>query len=42
VLVYIQDNVSWTVSYALPTLGLAVSIAIFTASMPFLLDLMWV
>jgi dipeptide/tripeptide permease len=42
VLVYIQDNVSWTVGYALPTLGLAVSFAIFTASMPFWLDLMWV
>uniref|UniRef100_J3N3B5 Uncharacterized protein n=1 Tax=Oryza brachyantha TaxID=4533 RepID=J3N3B5_ORYBR len=35
VLVYIQDNVGWTVGYALPTLGLAVSIAIFTAGTPF-------
>ncbi|XP_066384313.1 protein NRT1/ PTR FAMILY 5.2-like [Miscanthus floridulus] len=34
VLVYIQDNVGWTVGYALPTLGLAVSIAIFTAGTP--------
>ncbi|CAN6304906.1 unnamed protein product [Urochloa humidicola] len=35
VLVYIQDTVGWTVGYALPTLGLAVSIAIFTAGTPF-------
>ncbi|AQK65155.1 Protein NRT1/ PTR FAMILY 5.2 [Zea mays] len=35
VLVYIQDNVGWAVGYALPTLGLAVSIAIFTAGTPF-------
>ncbi|KAL9168899.1 hypothetical protein ABFS82_04G044800 [Erythranthe guttata] len=28
-LVYIQDNVGWTVGYALPTLGLAVSIVVF-------------
>ncbi|KAF0894052.1 hypothetical protein E2562_033931 [Oryza meyeriana var. granulata] len=35
VLVYIQDNVGWTIGYALPTLGLAVSIAIFTAGTPF-------
>jgi dipeptide/tripeptide permease len=35
VLVWIQDNVGWTVGYALPTLGLAVSIAIFTAGTPF-------
>ncbi|EER94099.1 protein NRT1/ PTR FAMILY 5.2 isoform X2 [Sorghum bicolor] len=35
VLVYIQDNVGWTVGYALPTFGLAVSIAIFTAGTPF-------
>ncbi|EEC67147.1 hypothetical protein OsI_33990 [Oryza sativa Indica Group] len=35
VLVYLQDNVGWTVGYALPTLGLAVSIAIFTAGTPF-------
>ncbi|PUZ38711.1 hypothetical protein GQ55_9G218400 [Panicum hallii var. hallii] len=35
VLVYIQDNVGWSVGYALPTLGLAVSIAIFTAGTPF-------
>ncbi|KAL6641062.1 hypothetical protein ACP70R_019243 [Stipagrostis hirtigluma subsp. patula] len=35
VLVYIQDNVGWSVGYALPTAGLAVSIAIFTAGTPF-------
>ncbi|GJM84774.1 hypothetical protein PR202_ga00478 [Eleusine coracana subsp. coracana] len=35
VLVYIQDNVGWTVGYALPTLGLAVSIAVFAAGTPF-------
>lgn len=28
-LVYIQDNVGWAVGYGLPTLGLAISIAIF-------------
>ena len=28
-LVYIQDNVGWTVGYALPTVGLAVSIMVF-------------
>lgn len=31
VLVYIQDNVGWTLGYALPTLGLAFSISIFLA-----------
>ncbi|ONM05976.1 protein NRT1/ PTR FAMILY 5.2 isoform X2 [Zea mays] len=35
VLVYIQDTVGWAVGYALPTLGLAVSIAVFTAGTPF-------
>lgn len=35
VLVYIQDNVGWTLGYALPTLGLAISIAIFLAGTPF-------
>ncbi|KAL0927289.1 hypothetical protein M5K25_001452 [Dendrobium thyrsiflorum] len=35
VLVYIQDNVGWTVGYALPTLGLAVSVLIFVAGTPF-------
>uniref|UniRef100_A0ACD5Z8A3 Uncharacterized protein n=2 Tax=Avena sativa TaxID=4498 RepID=A0ACD5Z8A3_AVESA len=35
VLVYIQDKIGWTVGYALPTVGLAVSIAIFTAGTPF-------
>lgn len=28
-LIYIQDNVGWTVGYALPTAGLAVSIVVF-------------
>ena len=35
VLVYIQDNVGWTLGYGLPTLGLAISIAIFFAGTPF-------
>lgn len=35
ILVYIQDNVGWTLGYALPTLGLAVSISIFLAGSPF-------
>lgn len=35
VLVYIQDTVGWTLGYALPTLGLAVSISIFVAGTPF-------
>ncbi|XP_061352915.1 protein NRT1/ PTR FAMILY 5.2-like [Gastrolobium bilobum] len=35
VLVYIQDNVGWTLGYALPTLGLAISIIIFLAGTPF-------
>jgi dipeptide/tripeptide permease len=35
VLVWIQDNVGWTVGYLVPTLGLAVSIAIFAAGTPF-------
>jgi dipeptide/tripeptide permease len=35
VLVWIQDNVGWTLGYALPTLGLAISIAIFLAGSPF-------
>ena len=34
VLVYIQDKIGWTVGYALPTIGLAVSIAVFTAGPP--------
>ncbi|KAF5465887.1 hypothetical protein F2P56_015852 [Juglans regia] len=34
VLVYVQDNVGWTLGYALPTLGLAVSIIIFLAGTP--------
>ncbi|KAF5736725.1 protein NRT1/ PTR FAMILY 5.2-like [Tripterygium wilfordii] len=35
VLVYIQDNVGWSLGYGLPTLGLAISIAIFLAGTPF-------
>ncbi|KAL4190486.1 hypothetical protein AMTRI_Chr07g75880 [Amborella trichopoda] len=34
-IVYIQDNVGWTLGYALPTLGLLVSIAVFMAGTPF-------
>lgn len=35
VLVYVQDNVGWTLGYGLPTLGLAISIAIFVAGTSF-------
>ncbi|KAM0949353.1 putative proton-dependent oligopeptide transporter family, MFS transporter superfamily [Dioscorea sansibarensis] len=35
VLVYIQDNVGWTLGYALPTLGLLISIIIFVVGTPF-------
>ncbi|KAE8076091.1 hypothetical protein FH972_014762 [Carpinus fangiana] len=35
VLVWVQDNVGWTLGYALPTLGLAISISIFLAGTPF-------
>ncbi|XP_020578987.1 protein NRT1/ PTR FAMILY 5.2-like [Phalaenopsis equestris] len=35
VLVYTQDNVGWTLGYALPTLGLLISIMIFVAGTPF-------
>lgn len=35
ILVYIQDTVGWTLGYALPTVGLAVSISIFLAGTPF-------
>ncbi|XP_039831381.1 protein NRT1/ PTR FAMILY 5.2-like [Panicum virgatum] len=31
VLVYLQDNVSWSIGYGIPTLGLLVSIAVFLA-----------
>ncbi|EEC67145.1 hypothetical protein OsI_33983 [Oryza sativa Indica Group] len=34
VLVYLQDNVSWTVGYGIPTLGLMVSVAVFLAGTP--------
>lgn len=34
-LVYIQDNVGWSLGYGLPTLGLAISIIIFLAGTPF-------
>ncbi|KAJ0967521.1 hypothetical protein J5N97_024438 [Dioscorea zingiberensis] len=35
VLVYIQDNVGWTLGYALPTIGLLISIIIFVVGTPF-------
>ncbi|KAM6544874.1 hypothetical protein CsatB_025610 [Cannabis sativa] len=35
VLVWLQDNIGWTLGYALPTLGLAISIGIFLAGTPF-------
>ncbi|KAK4388124.1 protein NRT1/ PTR FAMILY 5.2, partial [Sesamum angolense] len=35
VLVYIQDNVGWTLGYGLPTVGLAISIVVFLAGTPF-------
>ncbi|KAK2453898.1 protein NRT1/ PTR FAMILY 5.2 [Trifolium repens] len=35
VIVYIQDNVSWSLGYALPTLGLVISIITFLAGTPF-------
>lgn len=35
VLVYVQDNVGWTLGYGLPTIGLLVSIIIFLAGTPF-------
>ena len=35
VLVYIQDNVGWTLGYGLPTLVFAISIIIFLAGTPF-------
>ncbi|XP_055813745.1 protein NRT1/ PTR FAMILY 5.2-like [Solanum dulcamara] len=35
VLVYIQDNVGWSLGYGLPTLGLAISIVIFLAGSSF-------
>ncbi|KAJ8765210.1 hypothetical protein K2173_011470 [Erythroxylum novogranatense] len=34
-LVYIQDNVGWTLGYGLPTIGLAISIGIFLAGTRF-------
>ncbi|RWR97607.1 protein NRT1/ PTR FAMILY 5.2-like protein [Cinnamomum micranthum f. kanehirae] len=34
-LVYIQDNVGWTLGYGLPSLGLLVSVIIFMAGTPF-------
>lgn len=34
ILVYIQDNVGWTLGYGLPTIGLAISISIFLAGTP--------
>ncbi|GAB2265911.1 hypothetical protein Dimus_000943 [Dionaea muscipula] len=34
ILVYIQDNVGWTLGYGIPTVGLAISVAIFLAGTP--------
>ncbi|KAF5178395.1 NRT1/ PTR FAMILY 5.2 [Thalictrum thalictroides] len=34
-LVYIQDNIGWSLGYGLPTCGLAISIVIFLAGTPF-------
>ncbi|XP_077250809.1 protein NRT1/ PTR FAMILY 5.2-like isoform X2 [Tasmannia lanceolata] len=34
-LVYIQDNVGWSIGYGLPTVGLAVSIVIFLVGTPY-------
>ncbi|KAJ4968683.1 hypothetical protein NE237_015384 [Protea cynaroides] len=34
-LVYIQDNVGWTLGYGIPTAGLAISVLIFLAGTPF-------
>ncbi|RWR97605.1 protein NRT1/ PTR FAMILY 5.2 [Cinnamomum micranthum f. kanehirae] len=35
VLVYVQDNVGWTLGYGLPTLGLFISVTIFVSGTPF-------
>ena len=35
VLVWIQDNIGWTLGYALPTAGLAISIVIFVVGTPY-------
>ncbi|KAK8954915.1 Peptide transporter PTR3-A [Platanthera zijinensis] len=35
VVVYVQDNVGWTVGYILPTIGLAISVVIFLAGTKF-------
>ncbi|WOL10641.1 hypothetical protein Cni_G19400 [Canna indica] len=35
VVVYVQDNVGWTLGYGLPTIGIALSFAIFIAGTPF-------
>lgn len=35
IVVYIQDNVGWAVGYGLPTIGLAVSLIIFSSGTPF-------
>ncbi|KAL2321077.1 hypothetical protein Fmac_030046 [Flemingia macrophylla] len=34
-LIYIQDNVGWTIGYALPTLGLGVSVLVFLVGTPY-------
>ncbi|KAK2966761.1 hypothetical protein RJ640_018330 [Escallonia rubra] len=35
ILVYIQENVGWTLGYGIPTLGLAISITVFLVGTPF-------
>jgi peptide/histidine transporter 3/4 len=35
VIVYIQENVGWTLGYGIPTVGLAISITVFLAGTPF-------
>ncbi|KAI3970686.1 hypothetical protein MKX01_024333 [Papaver californicum] len=35
VIVYVQDNVGWSLGYGLPTLGLAISVLVFLVGTPF-------
>ncbi|XP_020275571.1 protein NRT1/ PTR FAMILY 5.2-like isoform X2 [Asparagus officinalis] len=35
ILVYVQDNVGWSLGYGLPTIGLAISLVVFFAGTPF-------
>ncbi|XP_042516499.1 protein NRT1/ PTR FAMILY 5.2-like [Macadamia integrifolia] len=34
-LVYLQDNVGWSIGYAIPTVGLAISVVVFLVGTPF-------